>query len=295
MLKDHVGAVENHLLSISKIPANAGHTLHKGTPREAFIREFLQNHLSERVAIGTGEIIDAHSRAGESRNQFDIVIYKRNYPKLNFGGGISGFLAESVVATIEVKSLLDKDAIRQSIEAARNAKKLQRNLVSSFSAGYIPPGILNYVVAYDGPVNIETVYNWIPDIHIEKNIVPPKLNSDVNTRISTPSSSIDGVFLLGKGFIYFDNVPSGFSNQDVWAQFPDTQWVIGSSVDGNLLLLFLFLTQAASGVEGAWLNPVPYLSTFEVQNLKYAPFPSLNPDALRSIVENFTSSNDIRL
>jgi hypothetical protein len=295
MLKDHVGAVENHLLSISKIPANAGHTLHKGTPREAFIREFLQNHLSERVAIGTGEIIDAHSRAGGSRNQFDIVIYKRNYPKLDFGGGISGFLAESVVATIEVKSLLDKNAIRQSIEAASNAKKLQQNLVSSFSAGYIPPGILNYVVAYDGPVNIETVYNWIPEIHIEKNIVPPKLNPDVNTRISTPSSSIDGVFLLGKGFIYFDNVPFGFSNEDVWTQFPDTQWVIGSSLDGNLLLLFLFLTQAASGVEGAWLNPVPYLSTFKVQNLKYAPFPSLNPDALRSIVENFTSSNDIRL
>ncbi|MEG3848343.1 hypothetical protein QT971_13070 [Microcoleus sp. herbarium19] len=295
MLKDHVGAVENHLLSISKIPANAGHTLHKGTPREAFIREFLQTHLSERVAIGTGEIIDAHSRAGGSRNQFDIVIYKRNYPKLDFGGGISGFLAESVVATIEVKSLLDKNAIRQSIEAARNAKKLQRNLVSSFSAGYIPPGILNYVVAYDGPVNIETVYKWIPEIHIEKNIVPPKLNPDVKTRISTPSSSIDGVFLLGKGFIYFDNVPFGFFNEDVRTKFPDTQWVIGSSLDGNLLLLFVFLTQAASGVEGAWLNPVPYLSTFTVQDLKCAPFPSLNPDPLISIVENFTSSNDIRL
>jgi uncharacterized protein DUF6602 len=270
MLKDHFVAVEDYLLSISKIPSNAGHTLHKGTPREAFIREFLQSHLSERVAIGTGEIIDAHSKSGESRNQFDIVIYKRDYPKLNFGGGISGFLAESVIATIEVKSLLDKDAIRQSIEAARNAKKLQRNLVTSFLTGYIPPSILNYVVADNGPMNIDTVYNWIPEIYGEKGIISPTLSSDVNIRIATPSSSIDAVFLLGKGFIYFDNVPSGFSNENVWLKYPDIHWAVGKSANTNLLLLFLFLTQAASGIQAAWLDPIPYLSSFQV-DVNYVP------------------------
>lgn len=270
MLKDHISAVENSLLHISKIPANAGHSLHKGTPREAFIKQFLQTHLSERVAIGTGEIIDAHSKSGESRNQFDIVIYKRDYPKLDFGGGINGFLAESVVATIEVKSVLDKDAMRQSIAAARNAKKLQRNLFTSFSTGYIPPSIVNYVVSYDGPVNIDTVYNWIPAIYAEESIISPKLSLNVETRLATPSSSIDAVFLLGKGFIYFDNVPSGFANENVWLDYPDMHWVVGNSVDTNLLLLFVFLTQAASGIQGAWLNPAAYLSSFQVDNLMYA-------------------------
>ncbi len=61
MLKTHINAVENTLLASSQIPASAGHSLHKGTPREAFIREFLQGHLSERVAIRTGEIINASS------------------------------------------------------------------------------------------------------------------------------------------------------------------------------------------------------------------------------------------
>jgi len=41
MLKSHMDAVETSLIHISKIPANAGHTLHRGTPREAFIKEFL--------------------------------------------------------------------------------------------------------------------------------------------------------------------------------------------------------------------------------------------------------------
>ena len=74
MLKSHMDAIEDHLVSISKIPANSGHTLHKGTPREAFIKEYLEGHLSPNVAIGTGEIIDAASQPGAARNQFDIVI-----------------------------------------------------------------------------------------------------------------------------------------------------------------------------------------------------------------------------
>ena len=69
-------AIENQLVAISQIPANAGHTLHRGTPREAFIKEFLENHLSANVAIGTGEIIDANSQPRVQRNQYDIVIYK---------------------------------------------------------------------------------------------------------------------------------------------------------------------------------------------------------------------------
>jgi len=52
MLKAHVDTFEELLLATSKIPANSGHPLHKGTPREAFIQEFLQGHLSERVAVG---------------------------------------------------------------------------------------------------------------------------------------------------------------------------------------------------------------------------------------------------
>src|SRR5438552_3739809 len=104
MLKSHLEAVERQILATSKIPANSGHTLHKGTPRESFVKEFLEGHLSERIAVGTGEIIDADSKPNEHRPQVDIVLYKRDYPRIHFGGGIHGFLVESVIATIEVKS-----------------------------------------------------------------------------------------------------------------------------------------------------------------------------------------------
>lgn len=148
MLKSHMDAVENSLISISQIPANAGHTLHRGTPREAFIKEFLEGHLSANVAIGTGEIIDADSQPRAQRNQFDIVIYKNNHPKLDFGGGINGFMIESAIATIEVKSLLDQSAIDQSVKAAHVVKSLTPNINTSFTTDWIPPRILNFVVAY---------------------------------------------------------------------------------------------------------------------------------------------------
>src|SRR3989304_6861360 len=139
MLKSHMDAKENALVAISRVPANAGHPLHMGTPREAFIREFLQSHLPENVAIGNGEIIDAASQPNAPRNQFDIVIYKKNYPKLDFGGGISGFLIESVIATVEVKSTLAQRDMEQAIKAAHASKILTPNVITSFHTGYIPP------------------------------------------------------------------------------------------------------------------------------------------------------------
>ncbi len=260
MLKSHMDAVENHLVSISQIPANSGHTLHRGTPREAFIKEFLENHLSANVAIGTGEIIDSNSQPRTQRNQYDIVIYKDNYPKLDFGGGINGFLIESVVATIEVKSLLDQAGIDQSVMAAYNAKKLTPNISRSFSTGWIPPKIINYVVAYTGPAQMNTVYGWIMNSHQKNGIPLPAWNHQ--DRCNTPGTALDGVILLNKGFVKLDNSPLSLNNQQ--NPSPGTHVIVDSS-NGNLLMLFLALQEACNNMQGAWLDAIPY-----VQNARFA-------------------------
>jgi hypothetical protein len=264
LLKAHMDSVEDHLLSISRIPANTGHSLHKGTPREAFIREYLESHLNQNLAIGTGEIIDADSQPNVPRNQIDIVIYRRDYPRLSFGGGIHGFLAESVVATIEVKSTLDSDELLKSIRAARNVKSLKKNVVTAFHSGYQPPSVLSYVVAYDGPAKMQTVHGWLEPLYRKESIVHPSLPADRNARNAVASPSVDGVFVLGKGFVYFDNFPVGFSSDAVLSQNPDINWVVGDTARGSLLLLFLFLSTAASSINASWLNPIPYLSDFSL-------------------------------
>ena len=256
-------AVENSLIQISQIPANAGHTLHRGTPREAFIKQFLEGHLSANVAIGTGEIIDANSQPRAARNQFDIVIYKTNYPKLDFGGGINGFMIESVVATIEVKSLLDQAAIDQSVKAAHAAKQLTPNINQSFSSGWVPPRVLNFVVGYAGPAQMGTVHTWIVNAHRTQNIPMPTWNQ--GNRIQTPGTSLDGVILLQKGFVKLDNSPMTLNTGQ--PPLAGTH-VICDSNSGNLLMLFLALQEACDNVQGAWLNPIPYLQSVRFQNVR---------------------------
>lgn len=269
MLKAHMDAKEKALVAISRIPANSGHPLHKGTPREAFIKEFLVSHLPENVAIGTGEIIDASSRPGEPRNQFDIVIHKKSYPRLDFGGGINGFLVESVIATIEVKSTLDQADLVQSIKAARTAKSLVPNVTTSFQSGYIPPKVLNFVLAYDGPASMRTVYGWIPQIHRSLGVVVPPLPRVADQRVASPSPTIDGVFVLERGFLYFDNVPVGFANDALREAEPNLKWILADSASGNLLLLFALLQSATANIQGRWLNTVPYLASHRVQGLEF--------------------------
>ncbi|HFW2136474.1 TPA: DUF6602 domain-containing protein, partial [Salmonella enterica subsp. enterica serovar Virchow] len=261
MLKTHMNATENHLVSISQIPANAGHTLHRGTPREAFIKEFLSGHLSSNVAIGSGEIIDSNSQPRVQRNQYDIVIYKNNYPKLDFGGGVNGFLIESVIATIEVKSLLDQSAIDQSVKAAHNAKVLNPSINKSFSTGWVPPKIINYVVAYDGPAQMNTVYNWILNSHQTNRIPLPSWNQQ--TKYQTPGTALDGVVLLNKGFIKLDNTPLSLNS----SQQSGTHIVVDSN-DGNLLMMFLALQEACDNIQGAWLNAGPYVRNVGFNNVR---------------------------
>lgn len=259
MLNAHFDSVEKMILARSQIAANSGHTLHKGTPRELFVREFLQTHLGHFASFGTGEIIDQDSRPGQDRNQVDIVIYKSGYPKLDFGGGISAFLAESVIATIEVKSVLDEAAVAQAVKTAKAIKSLKRNF-HSFEAGHRPPPILSYVVGYTGPVNMATVHGWFDGIHQAAGVTFDPMPLTLQERSTVRCPTIDGVFLLGKGFIQFDNAAITFLHDDARAKNPLHKWSIVDAKTGALFVLSLLLTQAVSRPPTSWLDPFPYVS-----------------------------------
>jgi hypothetical protein len=262
--------MEEHLLAISKIPANAGHMLHRGTPREAFVKEFLVDHLSARLSVGSGEIIDATSLPREPRNQFDIVIYKADYPKIALWAGLSAFLAESVVATIEVKSLLTEKDLDIAIKNASNAKRLQRHLVTAFTSGYVPPGILSYVIAYDGPANISTVYDWLLRSEASRGLNQQALPTNGEARQGVLSESLEGIFCLGNGSIIFDNALISLVTDQARAADRAARRQVIQSTDGNLLWLFLLLTQAGANTTGQWGDLVPYLQRYRSQ-MEFCP------------------------
>ncbi|WP_324729822.1 DUF6602 domain-containing protein [Pseudomonas chlororaphis] len=269
MLSSHMSAVEERILASAKISGNSGHSLHIGSPREAFIREFLETHLPSTVAIGTGEIIDSTSSPKAPRNQFDIVIYRKDFPKLDLGGGISAFLVESVIATIEIKSTLDEQGLEQAIKAAQSAKKLKPHVFKFIQIGYALPSIVNFVVAYAGPARIETAYNWINNTYKKLNISHPQVNFPA--RVETPSSSIDGVFILKKGFLHFDNIPDTLTPSELRASHPYSSWVSTESEEGTLLYLFFLLTNLCVHSASFAINAAEYLPNIPKEKFKLLP------------------------
>jgi hypothetical protein len=286
LLEAHFAAWEAALRTLAAIPGNAGHPDHLGAPREAFIYQFLEEHLSESMSIGTGEIIDYSSKPGdfsqktpERRNQCDIVIFGKTFPKIHFGGGVHGFLVESVVAMLEVKSTLTKEKLKLAIKAARDSKAKKRQSMAGTTSGmhYQVQAIVNFVVAYAAEIDdMAKVYQWIVEIYTELGIpntpLPPLINDQIlgaaEPRFQTASPALDGVFVLGKGFVLFDNWPLSFINSEMRTNAPEHNWAVCDSVNGSgtLYWLFVCLTMAAQGAKQGGINWLTYTETLKFQS-----------------------------
>ncbi len=72
-----------------------------GFVREHFVKGVLSSFLPKSVIIGSGEIIDGN---GLRSGQQDIIVYRADFPVITSLTPVNVFLAEGVIATIEVKS-----------------------------------------------------------------------------------------------------------------------------------------------------------------------------------------------
>lgn len=256
LINEHFSAIEKTLLAAKEIQETVGHSLHKGTPREAFVRGFLQDHIGTRFGIGTGEIIDCLSKSKAPRNQIDIVVYDDAYPRLSLGGGISSFLIESVRATIEVKSTLTKEDLINSAIAGENIKNLV-NLPGGERLN-LPPR--RFVVAYSGPKNIDTVFGWLVQHYKNAALHPSKYSAQCESyahgegeipREVYRSSTLDGIFILGMGFVLFDGfsftLGPVYANPKSHRNLVPIQWSYGSCATGALHLFF-WLYAVSSGI-----------------------------------------------
>ena len=251
LLEDHFNSIEQVLLAKSQIASNSGHSVHKGNAREDFIKEFLESHIGDTVRIGTGEIISCETQSTDKRNQFDVVLYNSSFPKINYAPTVDAFLVESVNTTIEVKSRLTKKDLKQAIIAANNIKKLPRTVERHLNPQQaIQPRIFNYLVAYGGPKNIQTVYKWLIDIEKEMNINRNPMPTDLNERQLLISESLDFIVILGVGIICFDNLAARAKiPEELIKSNPLNRRVLLPQEKNNILCLFLYLVEQVKGIE----------------------------------------------
>ena len=227
MIVSHLNAIEKVLIAQSRIADNAGHPNLRGGPREWFIQEYLETHLPTILEIGQGEIIDEDSEPNpDQRNyrpQVDLVIYRRDLPKIMYSKNNAAFLSEGVKATIEVKSTLAYEDVKQACEASKKHKALNR----SQSNGQ--KGIISYVVSYKGPKKMKTVADWLPQL--------------VSELKGTPDEFIEMIIVLGKGIVWRINAFPEFKILDAPS---DKHWAYFDSKNDNLYTMFTHMLTWAS-------------------------------------------------
>lgn len=118
-------------LSRSEAASELMHSGIRGRAREIFSKDLLSPFLSPNIGTCTGIIVDS---SGGSSLQIDIIIYDKTLiPSLMFTGEEGIVPIESVLATVEVKSILTSDELKKSIINSHSVKNLNANFAEVMS------------------------------------------------------------------------------------------------------------------------------------------------------------------
>ena len=247
LFRSHFNRIQRRLEAEGKAARSFHHGLNRGLIREAFVREFLTENLSGFWGVGTGEIFHGEASDQESRNQIDVVIHNKRYPKLPLSAGIDLFLIETVSNTIEVKSRLTKNDLKNAAAVAKRIKNLANFAPQSFNpTGMVDsPRPYSFIFAYDGPAKIETVLKWMIEVSSEDDYgLDDLMKAKPEDRAFFNHLFLDGVFVLGKGFVLIDSLPFqshvGRAIQEGLAVPSEEIWIHGS--ERELELLWVVLT-----------------------------------------------------
>lgn len=154
VIRAHFRRMQNVLLALASIADGSEHNVTKGTLREIFLKEFLKPILPHDIGVVSGEIIDSY---GNRSGQVDCILIDKTLPQLYLGSPDHLIvLAESVLATIEIKSNLTGDELSDSLISSYKIKCLKKRGVQCYTKGSvsitISPAwpIATFVFAYRG-------------------------------------------------------------------------------------------------------------------------------------------------
>lgn len=269
LLQHYFERIQRRLESEGNAAKSFQHGLNRGQIREAFIREFLALNISEFWGIGTGEIIHKDAPPAEARHQIDVVVHNRKYPKLSLATGIDLFFIETVSSFIEIKSRLTKENLRHTVAVTKEIKSVAEFAPQRFNpTGMVKnPRPYSFVFAYDGPKKIETVHRWLEEISGEGEYGLGALeDTDPEERAFFDHKFVDGVFVLGRGFVTLDALPfhSHISHAiEAGLEVPkNAVWV--SSAEQELLMLWALVNEANARLFWNQDDLTTYLGTIQL-------------------------------
>lgn len=155
LIKKYMTAKIQGLIFESIALKDLEHKVTKGSLRELLIARLLKKLLASHLSIGTGVIINQY---GIESKQTDIIIYDNSIlPPFIEEENIGVYPVECVLATIEVKSYLTKEALTQSEENARYLNSEILNNKYTIYQDYNKFFIFNALIGFygNGPKDLE--------------------------------------------------------------------------------------------------------------------------------------------
>ena len=242
-VQSYFADIEKTLLALSGVAGNAGHSVIKGSAREYFVKEFLSKNISPLWCVGSGEIIHRETQAPDKRNQIDAVIYNGQVPRFEYEPGCSAFLIEGVSAFIEVKTKLTKAHLKAAINTTKRIKEYPRDITQPINPdGRVKnPRPYSFLVAFDGCKTNKTLRRWLTEAHQELGISFEGLvTTPPSKRINYDNPSIDGVFILGKGYAFLDSDPFQYATKEK-KENPAILWSCGEA--NTLMMLWTYVNE----------------------------------------------------
>lgn len=106
---------------IELINASVGHNLVQGTANEDAVRQLVADTLPDRFGVGTGVIVGVDGRASR---QVDIVVFDRTRANYLLHDDTRMFLADHVVAAIEIKTTFTAALLASALANIGSVKEL---------------------------------------------------------------------------------------------------------------------------------------------------------------------------
>ena len=244
----------------------------KGTCREEDLINIIRDCLPECYGLKPGQIF---SQQDQISNQIDVVIYDSifsNYFKRDSSAYL--FPAESVYGTIEVKSMLNKDAFDMAIANIKSVRELKReestvlDLTPTSHLDLSPKTFqyskarsneyLNIIFAYDS-VSVDTLNEYIRNLTEDFDLLPTFIYVHKKEVLYVKVEEKDNHHYIGM-------------NHE-----KNTMYTLGNYKDNSLTVFFLMINAM--------------LEQIKLKSIDYSKFLNENLDSLRYSSEEIIKRN----
>ncbi len=166
------------------------HNQLKGDEAAKLVRDFLNDHLPKRFSAGSGFIIDRGDRISK---QTDVIVYDAfNCPVYRASETAGIYPSDNVAAVVEVKSVLDKDRLREAHMNIVAAKSLGKT--KAVDVPYLQHSqTLGCVFAFESSITLDKLAEHLKELYAESGL----------------GAHIDHLIVLDRGLLTLACLPRG--------------------------------------------------------------------------------------